>query len=183
MDNIPYGYCHCGCGQKTNLAPQTHKKYGWVKGEPLRYIKWHKRPPASKPKGPYYLEEDRGYKSACWIWQRSLHPSGYGNASDAKGKTVRAHRLYYERACGPVPPNLQLDHLCRQRDCCRPSHLEPVTQQENQRRGNKTKLNMQIAEEIRERYAEESLSYDALAKIYNVSDFTIGQIIRGERWS
>ena len=38
---IPYGYCRCGCGEKTNLAPQTWKKAGWIKGNPLRYIRGH----------------------------------------------------------------------------------------------------------------------------------------------
>lgn len=38
---ITYGYCHCGCGQKTNLASSSNPKKGWVKGEPLRYIFGH----------------------------------------------------------------------------------------------------------------------------------------------
>lgn len=39
--NISYGYCHCGCGQRTNLTPHTDKNKGWVKGEPLRFIHNH----------------------------------------------------------------------------------------------------------------------------------------------
>lgn len=39
--DIPYGYCHCGCGEKTNLAPYSSKRIGWIKGEPLRYINFH----------------------------------------------------------------------------------------------------------------------------------------------
>lgn len=38
---IPYGYCHCGCGQKTEISKYTNKKTGWVKGEPRRYILGH----------------------------------------------------------------------------------------------------------------------------------------------
>jgi len=41
MNEIPYGYCHCGCGQKTNIATRTSTKKGWIKGEPLRFIKYH----------------------------------------------------------------------------------------------------------------------------------------------
>lgn len=40
-DEIPYGYCHCGCGQKTRPARCTRKEAGWIKGEPLRYIDGH----------------------------------------------------------------------------------------------------------------------------------------------
>lgn len=39
--DIPYGYCHCGCGQKTNLARQNLKSKGWIRGEPLRFLPGH----------------------------------------------------------------------------------------------------------------------------------------------
>jgi len=38
---IPYGYCHCGCGEKTNIAKCTDKRFNWIKGEPVKYIKGH----------------------------------------------------------------------------------------------------------------------------------------------
>ena len=38
---IPYGYCECGCGRKTNIAKQNNKRYGWVKGEPKRFLRGH----------------------------------------------------------------------------------------------------------------------------------------------
>lgn len=38
---IPVGYCQCGCGEKTRLAPRNHKGIGWVKGQPIRFIKGH----------------------------------------------------------------------------------------------------------------------------------------------
>ena len=40
-NKIPYGYCHCGCGKKTKLAPQTHSKYGWVKNKHLKFLQFH----------------------------------------------------------------------------------------------------------------------------------------------
>ena len=38
-----YGYCQCGCGQKTKISLQNHTKHGWIKGEPLKYINGHNR--------------------------------------------------------------------------------------------------------------------------------------------
>lgn len=53
MDNIPYGYCHCGCGHRTDLAKKTRSEAGWVKGQPKRFIKGHnaRKPIPSEP-GP-----------------------------------------------------------------------------------------------------------------------------------
>jgi hypothetical protein len=38
---IPYGYCHCGCGNKTKISPKTCTSKGWVKGEPRKYLQGH----------------------------------------------------------------------------------------------------------------------------------------------
>ncbi len=71
----------------------------------------------------------------CWEWT-GVTVNGYGRFLFTTGKTVRAHRFAYELLVGPIPDGLQLDHLCRNRSCVNPVHLEPVTQQENLRRGN-----------------------------------------------
>lgn len=69
----------------------------------------------------------------CWPWLGAL-ASGYGSLS-VRGTSRQAHRVGYELMVGPVPEGLQLDHLCRNRACCNPAHLEPVTLRENVRRG------------------------------------------------
>jgi hypothetical protein len=71
----------------------------------------------------------------CWEWQgnRSLE-YGYGRVGYG-GRVHLAHRLFYEALVGPIPEGLQLDHLCRNPPCVNPDHLEPVTMQENIRRG------------------------------------------------
>jgi hypothetical protein len=72
---------------------------------------------------------------ACWIWTAGLQSSGYGAFHPDKTTTVLAHRYAYEQANGPIAAGLVVDHRCRNRQCCRPSHLEPVTNEVNLARG------------------------------------------------
>lgn len=72
----------------------------------------------------------------CWLWQASKNgSSGYG-LFKIKGKYKQAHRVAYELTKGPIPEGLVLDHLCRNRLCVNPDHLEPVTIGENISRGD-----------------------------------------------
>jgi len=83
------------------------------------------------------LEEYLGRDNECWIWP-GAKSRGYGVASlsiNKKPKTFYAHRLAYERLKGPIPDGMQIDHLCRNRACFNPAHLEAVTQQVNIARG------------------------------------------------
>lgn len=72
--------------------------------------------------------------SGCWEWIGSTS-RGYGRIRDEDGKGWPVHRLVYTRLVGPVQEPLQLDHLCRNRACCNPEHLEPVTPRVNTLRG------------------------------------------------
>ncbi len=75
----------------------------------------------------------------CWIWDRTISVSGYGQVSDG-GKVSYAHRVSYTHLVGEIPKGLVIDHLCKNKECVNPEHLEPVTQAENVKRamGNTT---------------------------------------------
>lgn len=71
----------------------------------------------------------------CWIWKASTtKQGGYGQFS-YNGKPVRAHRWLWIQTNGEIPNGLVLDHLCRNRKCVNPDHLEIVTLGENVKRG------------------------------------------------
>lgn len=72
--------------------------------------------------------------SGCCEWQAYKKDTGYGLVR-VGGRTMQAHRASYECLVGPIPSGMEIDHLCRNRSCINPRHLEPVTKRENQMRG------------------------------------------------
>lgn len=71
----------------------------------------------------------------CWLWTGARKSEGYGSFSIRHGDSVYAHRFAYQQLVGPIPAGLQLDHLCRVRNCVNPDHLEPVERKVNILRG------------------------------------------------
>lgn len=120
---IPLGFCQCGCGQKTKLAPCTKPSKGWVKGRPLRFVANHNR---NRNKVEYVIDSESG----CWEWQLALDEYGYGQLC-RDGKNSRAHRIIYERHRGPISQGFDLHHLCGNRRCVNPDHLEPLDRTEH----------------------------------------------------
>ena len=133
-ESVLEGLCQCGCGAATEIATLNRTDRGWVKGKPKRFIVGH----GTRKSGVEYIVKDCGYKTPCWVWQLTLSTAGYGMATNPTKdgrKRIEAHRIVYEREQGPIPEGLDLDHLCRNRRCVRPDHLEPVTRSVNILRG------------------------------------------------
>lgn len=93
------------------------------------------------------------YSGECWMWTGPVSDSGYGVISEGgrHGRLLRTHRLAYELTNGAIPEGLQVDHLCMQKLCCRPDHLEVVTQAENLRRWGVSKTTCPRGHQLPER--------------------------------
>jgi hypothetical protein len=112
------------------------------------------RPPIQRfiPKVEFVDKWHAGTRCLEWTATRSNH--GYGRFQLAPGKPVGSHRWFYEYLFGPVGDGLEMDHLCRNRACCNPVHLEPVTRSVNVRRGLVGKITEEDRAVIRRLHAE-----------------------------
>lgn len=70
----------------------------------------------------------------CWYWKGSINNCGYGQGKSVWANIIPAHRTAYTLDKGAIPQGMQLDHLCSNRKCVNPQHLESVTKRENARR-------------------------------------------------
>lgn len=174
-DTITYGFCHCGCGQQTKIATRANTSRGHVKGLPIRYVNGHNR----RMVGSGYVLDERGFSSACWISRRAVSGNGYGKVRVGENH-VALHVLNYVMKFGPVPNGLELDHLCRQRGCCNPDHLETVTHPVNVQRGALAKLTPRDVVEIR--LLDKSVSNRLAGQMFGVGASQVSRIRNRKSW-
>ena len=134
----------------------------------------------------------------CWLWIAGKDTGGYGTII-YKGKTQKAHRVAWQIYFGAIPDGMCVLHQCDVRNCIKPEHLFLGTQADNIedmcRKGRNrspellgeknpmSKLNLDIARDIRAIYKQGALSQHKLAKIFDVDPMTINAIVRNKRWT
>lgn len=175
----PSGLCMCGCGQRTRIADVTNTALCKVKGEPMRYIHGHRVRSAPHP---YVINSDTG----CWEWQWYVMDDGYALATDphkntSGGHTDYAHRVYYRMYKGAIPDEYHIDHLCKNRRCVNPDHLEAVTPSVNIRRSSVAKLTERDIRAIR-RLIGSGIDASVIADQFGVGKKHIQSIGRGSVW-
>lgn len=171
----PSGLCMCGCGKPAPIATKTNRQFGHVKGQPVRFIKGHSN--CIAPHNSYCVDPETG----CWVWQGHLH-NGYGRMLTPEGVVRPAHTVFYETKFGPLPEGMEPDHLCRNRECVNPDHLEPVSRRVNCRRGAKAKLTAEQVARIKALLRSCSSSQRAIASQFGVSESAICHIASGRCW-
>lgn len=195
-NEIPYGYCQCGCGQPTPLAKTTRPHRGTVKGKPTAFISGHSKshPRFENPMVAFWHYVQPAAIEACWEWQGPNDSGqGYGRFK-VNGIPYIAHRVSYELHYGAISDDQFVCHHCDNPKCVNPYHLFLGTPQDNaadmfakQRHVHGAlhpfaKLTDEEVQKIRELYATGNYRQRDIGSMFGVCKTTIGTIVRGEKW-
>jgi hypothetical protein len=172
--DIPEGFCQCGCGERTRRSEANRSRPGYERSQFRRFVNGHSYAKAL----PYRIDSDTG----CWVWQRALSGPAHSRYGVLKrnGKRIKAHRFYFEKFKGQIPDGLYMDHLCGNKLCVNPDHLEAVTPAVNVQRSKRAKLNWDNVREIR-RLAND-FTRKELAARFGVAAPVISNIVLGKAW-
>lgn len=81
------------------------------------------------PEARFWSKVDKS--GDCWVWQGALNQLGYGSFTEVGKKSTGAHRYSYQLENGPIEPKIDIDHICHNPTCVRPSHLRAATRKQN----------------------------------------------------
>lgn len=168
MRDVPYGFCHCGCGQMTEISRWSDASHGYVKGEPRKYVKGHSGY-TKRYQPAYTIDPDTG----CWVWNHATR-YGYGVAKQDTG-VVQMHRWYWEQVHGPLADGLQLHHKCGRRACVNPEHLEALSSYRHNRQH--ARLSLEDLDEIKALCR--TMTQREVAAMFSVHPATVSRIARG----
>jgi HNH endonuclease len=176
------GYCRCGCGLWVGFWEHNNKRLDRIKGEPKQFAHGHNAKLAGASR-PDYTVQDRGFDTPCWVWQKRIMASGHGQLK-VDGRSMLAHRHYYEQEKGQIPEGAQIVPLCGVRACVNPEHQEAISKKERNRRSALAKLTKSQVENIR-REATNTGYYEKqrIAERYGISCQHVYQILRHHNWA
>lgn len=120
------------------------------------------------------------HKTGCWVWRNCA--SWNRPHIEINSKIIYIYRLFYEQIKGKITDGYDIDHLCKNKFCIFPGHLEAVTKTVNSRRSNGTKLNMNLARMIRMDYATGNYNQWQLMAKYRTDQGTISKVVNNKIW-